>query len=450
MDSVRDRSDLPVRLVVLNHDGGELTLRCLEHLQQLDWPSDRLEVVCIDNASTDGSPERIAERFPECALVRRTSNDGFGANNLGLTGLEGVRAVGLVNNDAFVESGWLRALVEVLESDPGLGAVCPKILLEPGFVPVRLEVAAGVPGRGDRREVGVRVRRVEVAGVDVTTSAKLGASGWGREVDRAGPFEWTRPAASLFVPAPETSGSFTVRLTLDAPVGALVTVDGGRGSLEHRVGSGPVEVEVDGPRVDVLNNIGSEILVDGHGVDRGWLQIDEGQFDEPVDVVAWCGGGVLLRPEFLEDVGMFDERFFLYYEDTDLSWRGRSRGWRYRTVPSARMRHVHSATTGAVSDLTLHLTERNRLVMLVRNASARLVVGQFVRHLLATASYARRDVVRRSVSGARPDPSTVRRRLAAYLAAISACRWALPSRRAIRRRRLLTDRVVMTGFTTRD
>ena len=50
---------------------------------------------------------------------------------------------------------------------------------------------------------------------------------------------------------------------------------------------------------------------------------------------AWCGGGVLLRPRYLADVGLFDERFFLYYEDTDLSWRGRSRGWRYRYVPEA-------------------------------------------------------------------------------------------------------------------
>ena len=41
---------------------------------------------------------------------------------------------------------------------------------------------------------------------------------------------------------------------------------------------------------------------------------------------AWCGGAVLLRREYLDDVGIFDERLFLYYEDTDLSWRGTAQG----------------------------------------------------------------------------------------------------------------------------
>ena len=57
------------------------------------------------------------------------------------------------------------------------------------------------------------------------------------------------------------------------------------------------------------------------------------QYAEPADVFAWCGGAVLLRSDYLADVGLLDERFFLYYEDTDLSWRGRARGWRYRFVP---------------------------------------------------------------------------------------------------------------------
>ncbi len=51
---------------------------------------------------------------------------------------------------------------------------------------------------------------------------------------------------------------------------------------------------------------------------------------------AWCGGAVLLRADYLVDVGTFDERFFLYYEDTDLSWRGRHKGWRYQYVPRQR------------------------------------------------------------------------------------------------------------------
>ena len=76
---------------------------------------------------------------------------------------------------------------------------------------------------------------------------------------------------------------------------------------------------------DIVNNVGSIVFEDGYGADRGFLEPDEGQYQEPVEVFAWCGGSVLLRPRYLADVGLFDERFFLYYEDTDLAWRGRTR-----------------------------------------------------------------------------------------------------------------------------
>ena len=58
-----------------------------------------------------------------------------------------------------------------------------------------------------------------------------------------------------------------------------------------------------------------------------------------------AGAACCCGPTTCEDVGLFDERFFLYYEDTDLSWRGRGRGWRYRYVPEARVRHIHAAST---------------------------------------------------------------------------------------------------------
>ena len=82
----------------------------------------------------------------------------------------------------------------------------------------------------------------------------------------------------------------------------------------------------------------------------------------PVDVPAWCGAAVLLRSDYLRDTGLFDPRWFLYYEDTDLAWRGLLRGWRYRYVPGAKVRHAHSTTIGHGSALydVQHL--RNRLL----------------------------------------------------------------------------------------
>ena len=432
-------AELPVRLVVLNHNGGDLTRRCLRAILGLDWPAHLLQVVCLDNDSTDGSADRIEKDFPQVNLRRLGTNRGFPANNEALGYLDQVRYVGLVNNDAFVEPEWLSELVAALDADRGLGAVCPKILLEPRYAAISIRAPQFDAGSGDRRSLGLRIRSVRVAGVDVSASAHLGGSGWGREHDAKGPFEWSRPDAVLYVPTDSEDESLSIRLGVEMPRAGRVSLDGGAGSEEFdlHAGSHDLTVELTGPRFDLVNGVGCCVSLDGYGSDRGWLQIDEGQFDDPADVFAWSGGGVLMRPQYLSDVGLFEERFFLYYEDTDLSWRGRSRGWRYRTVPSARMRHVHAASTVSASGLAQRLAERNRLLMLVRNGSWKLALSQVLRFPFSTASYVRRDVVHPMVSGDRPITSTVTMRLRAFAGFLRLLPAALAGRRDISRRRIL-------------
>lgn len=444
--------DLPVRLVVLNHNGGDLTIRCLRAILDLDWPADGLEVVCLDNDSTDGSADRIERELPQVDLRRLGSNIGFPANNRAFGDLDQVRYVGLVNNDAFVEPGWLASLVEVLDDDPGLGAACPKILLEPRFSTVSIQAPSFSAGSSDARSLGLCLRTVEVGGIDVSRAAHLDQTGWGREVDARGAFEWSRPTAALRVPAPTESGSFPIVVVFDLPSAGRVTIDGGEGPMEHDLPAGThrIAVTVSGERVDVINGVGSLVYADGYGADRGWLAIDDGRFDEPVDVFAWSGGGVLLRPRYLEDVGLFDERFFLYYEDTDLSWRGRSRGWRYRTVPTARMRHVHAASSSDDSGLAQRLTERNRLLMLVRNASTRLAITQILRFPLTTASYARRDVVRPLLAGERPSGIRVGWRLRSFAGFLRLLPGALRDRRSLRALRILPVAEVESGLRVHE
>lgn len=96
-----------VRLVVLNYDGGPLRTRCFEHLHALDWPPEQLELVLVDNASTDGSADAVAASFPDVRVLWNLRKTGFPANNLGLTDLERIRYVGLVNNDGLVATTWL-------------------------------------------------------------------------------------------------------------------------------------------------------------------------------------------------------------------------------------------------------------------------------------------------------------------------------------------------------
>jgi len=73
---------------------------------------------------------------------------------------------------------------------------------------------------------------------------------------------------------------------------------------------------------------------------------DTGQQRDPFDVDCLLGCAVLLRSTLLDDVGLFDERFFFYYEDLDLSWRARKKGYRLLTVPTARVWHKVAGSAG--------------------------------------------------------------------------------------------------------
>jgi GT2 family glycosyltransferase len=224
-------------------------------------------------------------------------------------------------------------------------------------------------------------------------------------------------------------------------------IDGGGDKEPVDLGSTPrsVEVALVGERYDVVNNAGSNLVEGGWAGDRGFLEPDRGQYDEPEDVFAWCGASVLFPTTYLRDVGLFDERFFLYYEDTDMSWRGRARGWRYRYVPDAVVRHVHAASSVEGSKLFHHYVERNRLLMLTKNAPAGLAAGAAARFLLSTASYARRDVVRPVIHRRRPSPALVRARLGSFGGYLRLLPAALRDRRRLRAFQRVHDEAI-TGW----
>lgn len=428
-----------MRVVVVNYNGGEMTVSCLRSLQGSDWPADALEIVMVDNGSTDGVAARVHDELPGVQVIDAGANLGFGGGcNLALANLDGVDHVALINNDARVEPGWLAPLVEALEADPSVGAATPKILFADRFVDVHIASGAAERGVGDRRALGVRLSGARVGGDDVWERVQLVSGFWGLEHGFNGEaaFQWTNGDAHVRVPAGHSAG----HLRLAADTARAVVVTSGAQRTELQVSATPAwyPVALDGEPFDVLNNVGSVVMADGHGADRGYLERDAGQFDEVEEVFAWCGAAVLLSREYLETVGLFEDRFFIYYEDFDLSWRGRAEGWRYFYVPASVVRHVHSASTVEGSRLFQHYDQRNRLLTLTRNAPPALAVREAIRHALITGSYARRDILVPLVQRRPASTETVRRRMHAYGAFVRMLPEALAGRRRLATRGRLT------------
>jgi N-acetylglucosaminyl-diphospho-decaprenol L-rhamnosyltransferase len=330
-----------VTVVVVSWNGGHLLPDCLTALEQQTLERVCYEVVVVDNASVDGTPELVATRFPRVRLLRNAENRGFagGCN----TALRDVRTpfVLLVNNDAVVAPDVLERMLAAAQAPGGerTAAWTARVLLAPRFV------------RAEDDEAG---------------SVRL-------------------PDGRVFRPLPEGS---------DAP-GA----------------------------VDLVNSTGNQIRTDGAAEDRGWLAVDGEQgFD--ADVFGFCGAAALLRTAAARELGWFDERYFVYYEDVDLSWRLRLRGWTAGYVADAVVRHAHGQTSGEGSSLHRFHDDRNRLLTLAKNAPAGMAVRLTLRHLAVVALLARRE--------GRPW-STTRTRLRALASYVCLLPHALLERRALSR-----------------
>jgi GT2 family glycosyltransferase len=118
-------------------------------------------------------------------------------------------------------------------------------------------------------------------------------------------------------------------------------------------------------RRDTLHSAGDGFGIDGLPFNRGVWQKDEGQFDADTYIFGGCGGAVAYRREMLEDIGFFDEDFFMYLEDVDLNWRAQIAGYRAVFAPDAVVYHHLSASGGGV--IASYFTGRNTIFMLAKD-----------------------------------------------------------------------------------
>ncbi len=240
-----------VSVIVLNYNGLRHLETCFRSLLTLDYPSDRLELILADNASSDGSREFMQGHFSQVRIVALPHNYGFSrANNLAAVEAKGKYIV-FLNNDMRVAPNWLSELVK-----PALAA-------------------------DDVVAVGSRI------------------------------LSW------------------------------------------------------DGKRIDFAGSLHNFY---GHGWQIGFGDERVDDYVEDREILAPCGGAMLIDRQVFLNVGGFDEDFFAYFEDADLGWRLWVMGYRAMLAGRSVVYHVHHGYWGQVGhERKLILYERNALYSLIKN-----------------------------------------------------------------------------------
>lgn len=354
-------------IFILNYNGSHYLPECLRSLSELDLAGHSVGVSVVDNGSSDDSAAVVAE-YPWAHFIKLNSNFGFSrGNNLGVwRRLEKLQAEGrsvdyvcFLNNDTRVESGWLRAALERFDADSRIGIVGSKACFYDRFVEVAFSCSHSFcpadAGGGDSRELGVFVSGLsEFKNVhpNVKRSKLIGAF----SVESCGGY-WLKPTGRILMAVHDPSSPTTLNFVLENrnPRGkaleVVLTVAGHARTVSIPPGQQErVVISVPPSATDsFIQNAGSFVTRAWEGGDVGTFARDCGNFEEPREVSAICGVSLFMRAALFQKLRGFDEAYFAYFEDTDLSLRSRLAGYSCWYEPRSRLRHVHCGSGGEFS-----------------------------------------------------------------------------------------------------
>lgn len=350
-----------VRVVIVNWRTPLLTERAARSL----WPQLRAgdELVVVDNASASADPHdnsldhlrRLGAKLGSAGparfgLVQSRRNGGFGYGvNLGARNLR-QDALVLLNSDAYALEGFVDALTAPLGHDL-VEATTARLLLEGRW---RLVDDGAEPASPQAPSA------VKPASPQSSSPQPPGAVG----PNCPGVEAQTEPTAG----ATHSTGSAQLR-----------GLDGG--------------IWVSDPSgVELINSTGNVVDACGNGHDRSWLAPAKQEHDSP-EVFGICGGACAISARAWRQLGGMRQDLFMYYEDTDFSYRLRRAGYRVQYVRQAQARHAHAASSDSASEAFTTWNTRNRLRVATRYApasvAARALVNTGGRMLLGPQRQAR-------------------------------------------------------------
>ena len=134
---------------------------------------------------------------------------------------------------------------------------------------------------------------------------------------------------------------------------------------------------------DLADDAGDYVTILGFACKRG-DGLKASRYTKPCRVFSACGGAALYRKSILDEIGTFDENFFAYFEDVDLSWRANNAGYKCVLCPTAKCYHICGASTGAVkyNAFKSQQSGRNSILLPYKNQPILMMVLNFIPMLL--------------------------------------------------------------------
>ena len=229
-------------VIVPNWNGFDTIAKCLDSLLK---QTEKIDIILVENGSTDRSLSFIKDTYPNINLIINRSNRGFaGGVNDGIRLAFNLKYeyIALFNNDAVASKDWISSLTEHIENNPKVGIVTSKIL-----------------------------------------------SINGEYID--------------------STGDFYTNWGLPFP--------------------------------------------------RGRNEKNSVIYDSESDIFSASGGASIYRTKMLHEIGIFDEDFFAYYEDVDISFRAQLAGWKVNYEPKAMVLHDTGSTSSKIKGFTTYQTMKN-------------------------------------------------------------------------------------------
>ncbi|HEX7368636.1 MAG TPA: glycosyltransferase family 2 protein [Candidatus Saccharimonadales bacterium] len=143
-----------------------------------------------------------------------------------------------------------------------------------------------------------------------------------------------------------------------------------------------------------LDSTGDQYTTWGLPYPRGRGEPVSDRYDGRVQIFAASGGASLYRMDMLREIGLFDEDFFAYYEDVDISFRAQLAGWKIRYVPEAIAYHKIGATSGKIQGFTTYQAMKNLPWLLYKNAPLSVFWRVLPRFLIAYYAFVIRSAWR--------------------------------------------------------